>query len=469
MSDTDKSEPAKDERAFSAVPEPDAERSPPEPKPARRGWLEMPDGALGFFVLLLLAAACGGLIAVYWPWMTGAGPDNAAMADRIGALENRLGQIASGQAPEAAAASFGELQRKIAALKDRVDADEARLTAVEQAPATAGSEGGSDVSALKAALDKNSSDIAQLSQQVDKLAAAPGAAAGSAANSQLADKLAADEKTMAALRNDLDAQTKATTAALDKLGERIAALEKTAPPADLAQTLGALNTRVATLEQNAPPPDLAQRLDSLATKAEIDALQARVGHLEDQDLAGLMRRAASVLALADLVRASEREEPFANELDALRAVIPDAPEVADLSRYAKTGVPSVATLAARFGARIDPILDAERQAQAHNWFARVWARLVGVVSVRRVGNVPGKDTQARVARAEFALKHGDLAAAVGEVKALDKPARAAAAAWLTDAEGRLAVNRDARALTNKIVTELEMSRARPAAATGPVQ
>ena len=204
MSDTDKSDPAKDERAFSAVPESDTEQTPTEPKPARRGWFEMPDGALGFFVLLLLAAACGGLIAVYWPWMAGTGPDNSAMADRIGALENRLGQIASGQAPAAAAASFDELQRKIAALKDRVDADEARLTAVEQPPGLVDTAGGADVSALKAELDKNSSDIAQLSQKIDTLASAPAAATGGVDTAQIADKLAADEKTLAALRSDLD-------------------------------------------------------------------------------------------------------------------------------------------------------------------------------------------------------------------------------------------------------------------------
>lgn len=442
MSDSDKPDADKDEQDFTALPktEPGPDEEPaaaPREKSVRRGWFDLPDGAFGFFVLLLLAAACGGLIAVYWPWMTGAGADNSGVVDRVAALESRVGQIAAGKAPEVAAASFNDLQRKVADLKERLDADEARLNAVET---SAGSGGGGDLAALKASIDKNSSDIAQLGQQVDKITSAP----GGAALPQLASKLAADEKTIAALKSDLDAQAKARGQALDRLDKRIAALEKTAPPADLAE-----------------------RLDALAPKSDVAALAARVHRLEARDAAGLMRRAASVLALADLVRASEGEAPFANELTALKAVMPPEPEIADLSHYAATGVPTVATLTKRFEARIDPILAAERDAQAHNWAERLWADMVGLVSVRRVGNVSGKDTQARVARAEYALKHGNLADAVREVEALDKPAKKAAATWLHDAKARLAVTRDSRALTNRIVAELAAAERERKAADTP--
>jgi len=399
------SNPGEGERSFNAVAKPQLEgASPPveDPKP-HRSRLGMPVGAFGFFVLLLLAAACGGLIAVYWPWVTGNGGDTSAVAERLGALESRVGQIAAGQAPSAAAASFAETQRNLAALKTRVDADEARLAAVE----TAAPKGGSvDTGALKTAIEKNTADLAQL-----------------------AIKIESDEKVLAGSRSELDAQAKAN-----------------------AELLSKLDGRIGVLEKNAPPADLSERLDSFALKTGMATLEARIGRLEDQDTAGLVRQAASLLALADLVRATGREQPFDNELRALRALTPASPDVADLAKYARTGVPTTTSLAARFHHDIDSVLAAERASRAKNWMERVWYDAVNLVSVRRVGNVSGTDTEARAARAEFALKNGDLAAAVAEVRAFDKPAKAAIASWLRDATARLAVDRDATALTNRIVS-----------------
>jgi hypothetical protein len=420
------SEPADGERTSSAAPKPEPKEptSPASEMTPRRGRFAMPGRALGLFVLLLLAAAGGGLIAVYWPWTTGIG-ENSAISARLTALENHVGQIAANRSPAAAAASLQEMQRNLAALKSRVDANEARLAALEKA-APDGS--GVDAGALKARLDKYASDLAQISQRLDKLEQAP-PGQSAAPDPQLIEKVDANAKALTTLRDDINAQTKAARETLDKLSGRIAALEKTAPPADLAE-----------------------RLDSFALKTGVTALEARVGHLEDQNAAGMLRRAAAMLALADLVRATEREQPFRNQLDALRALIPNAPEIAELSRHAATGVPTVATLAARFHRDIDGAIAAERTSHANNWIERVWYDFVNLVSVRRVGNVAGNDTESRLARAEFALKNGDLAAAVKEVQGLDAPARKAVAAWLKDAEARLAVDRDARALTRRIVS-----------------
>ena len=107
--------------------------------------------------------------------MTGAAAGNSAMADRVGALETRVGQIAAGKAPEAAAASFDEL----AAQYRRPQGPRSMPTrhgssAVEKSSGASGN--ADDCRALKAAIDKNSSDIAQLSQQIDKLAQRAGQA-----------------------------------------------------------------------------------------------------------------------------------------------------------------------------------------------------------------------------------------------------------------------------------------------------
>lgn len=365
MAETEKQE-------FSALPKQEAQEEH-EPR-ARRGFGD----ALGIFVLLVLAAAAGGLIAVYWPWMMNAS-DASDMNDRVAALETRVGQMAAGQAPKAAASAFQAERSDLAALKMRVDTDEARLDSLEK-----------------------SGNVPP----------------------DLAAKLDADEK------------------ALAQLNLALAAAQKS--DADV-------NAQIAALQRNVPP-DLPQRLDGLAAKADIAALDARVAKLESRDTSAAMKHAASVLALSELVRVSETDAPFENELKALRALVP-APELDALSHYAK-GVPTRAMLSDRFSTTADAILGAERRSRATNWLSRLWASFENLVSVRRVGNVKGNGTEAHVARAEFDLKSGDLQNAVNELDALKGPAHEAANPWLADAKARLAVTQETRALTNRIVSEL---------------
>jgi hypothetical protein len=418
MSDND---PSAQERSFSALPQPESPDSVPRPEPRRlRGLFEAPEGALGIFFLVLLAAVLGGLVTVYWPWLPNAS-DSTVANDRLTALETRVGQIAAGHAPKAAAEMFDDTRRDMAALKDRVDADEARIMAVEK---TSGQTEGVDVTALKGELDKSASDLAQLAARMAKLEQAPA----------IASRLNASDKALGDLRKDL--QT-----------------------ADVE--LAKLDGRIGALERNAPPADLSARLDSLATKSSETALDVRVAKLESQDMAGLVRRAASVLALADLARASEGAGPFQGELMALRTFVPGAPEVNDLARYARTGAPTAAALADRFTQNADGILAAERQAGAQNWLQRLWINLVNLVSVRRVGEIAGDSSEARVARAEVDLSRNNLDAAVSEISGLKGVARTAAAPWLADAQARLAISHDLRGLSRRIVADF----AAPPAAT----
>ncbi|MDE2350702.1 MAG: hypothetical protein KGL66_02325 [Alphaproteobacteria bacterium] len=434
------SNPADNERSFTALPKPDLEEQPLEPKESRRRrrLFDVPEGGLiGWLILWLLAAVGGALIVISWQWLTGNPSfDTASVNDRIATLETRVGQIAAGKAPKAAEASFAQERRSLAALTTRVDADEARLTALEnaagQAPAagqavqgqsTHGQPAPENAAALKAAIDKNAADLAQLAQQFGKLNQSSGA--------QLESRVATNEKTLAGLRSDFDTRGKSTADVLDKL-----------------------SARLTIDEGRLAPADLAARLDSFALKADLTVLDARLAKLEGQDTAGLIRRASAVLALADFVRASEGPAPFASELHTLAALVPASPEIADLSSYARSGAPTVTELSQRFSRNTDTVLAVERAAHARNWSERLWFEFVNLVSVRRVGNLPGNDTEARVARAEFDLKNGNLAAAVNEVRSLDAPARAAAAPWLKGAEARLAIENDTRALTARIVTGL---------------
>ena len=67
---------------------------------------------------------------------------------------------------------------------------------------------------------------------------------------------------------------------------------------------------------------------------------------------------------------------------------------------------------------------------------RLLGKLRGLVSLRRVGDVPGDTTEAKLARAEQALHAGDVTKAAELVKALPASTNKATAAWLQPVRDR---------------------------------
>lgn len=385
-------------RPFAALPAPEDDSEADQSR-ARRSLF--PDGALGIFFLLILAAVSGGLIATYWPWVQGGGD---ASSDRIGTLETRVAQIAAGRAPNVAAAAYGDEQKNLAALKMRLDADEARLGAVEK-----GSSGDiSGAAPLKSDLDQLSARIAHLEQN-------PGAGSGA----------------IAPLRKELETRLQTQ-----------------------ADATGRLSERLAQLERNAPPSDLVSRLDGFALKTGEDALAERIAKLEGHDATEAMRRASVLLALADLMRASGSGQAFAPELAILKGLAPATPELADLSAYATHPVPTQTMLATDLSGRAETILAAERVSQAKSWSDRLWANLANLVSIRRIDKATGDSSESRIARAQADLRDNDLAGAAAEMNALKGAAKTAAAPWLRGAQSRLAVDRDTRALMSRIIAAM---------------
>ncbi|MGN6515110.1 MAG: COG4223 family protein [Rhizomicrobium sp.] len=358
MSDADSTQ-----RPFAALPRGESE----EPREPRIRGLELPE-AIGIFFLLLIAAACGGLIAVYWPWNSGS-QDISAANDRIAALEARVDQPTANRSGEISAVQTAALAR----LKTRLAADEARLAALEQTGGT-------------------------------------------------------------------------TNVPLTQLSARVTALEATAPPADLKQELG-----------------------SFALKSDEALLEARIAKLEARDPEPALKRAAAMMALADLVRVSASGAPFANELSTLRAVAPGlpAPELTALSR---SGVPTRPMLAARITREAPGIIAAAREARAKSWLQRLWLHVTGLVSVRRVGIVEGKTTADILARAEVDAGKNDLDGALAGMAQLNPHARAAAMGWIDAAQSRVALDKDLRDLSNRVVAMLAAplpGDAKPPAATVP--
>ncbi len=226
--------------------------------------------------------------------------------------------------------------------------------------------------------------------------------------------------------------------------------------------LDALEARLSMLEsqaQSAPAsPDVASRLAAVEAQAaragdkETQAeLLGRLTRLESQNSGETLRRAASVLALATLARATRDASPFKVELDALAGTDPNDPVIAALQPIADTGAPTTAILAGRFPQVARMALDAERKARATDFLSRLWASIAGLISIRPVGNAEGNTTPDRLARAETALGRGDLTAAVRETEALTGAAASSIAPWLKDARARLAIERAVTQMESRIV------------------
>jgi hypothetical protein len=300
------------------------------------------------------------------------------------------------------------------------------------------------------------------------------------------------------------------------LNERLAALEAKlsslpgpstpmAPAADvtgLSEKIAALEARLAVL-QSQPPANVAAldpaAIDKLskqnaALRDDVAALKAQLAAVDQaltargQDAGGV----AFALAVGNLGGALSTARPFAAELTALTelaakdtALAAQVKELtAPLAPRAAAGVPTLVELQSRFPATARAIVDAARQAapavvengdaESPSWYERPlgWLSSAGdwlssQVSVRPVGEIAGDDAGARVARAEVRLSQNDLAAAVKELEGLSEaPAAAAAAAWLGDAQARLAVDQVVSALQAAAVTRLGSSAANMGGAGG---
>ncbi|MEE8438702.1 MAG: mitofilin family membrane protein [Micropepsaceae bacterium] len=247
---------------------------------------------------------------------------------------------------------------------------------------------------------------------------------------------------------------------LGQLETRVTSLEN-APGAtgDFDPRLGQLVERLSAIE-NAVPADLAARLNGFATREDQEALVARMGELEQTNSGETLLRAGRILALSDLSRAARGSAPFAIELQAAAATLPDEPIVDALRPHAGQGAPTPAQLIARFPEAARQALAAESISDAENIFARLWNSFASLISIRRVGDIEGDDSGARFARADAALLRDDLATAAGELEALEGAAAQSIRPWLQDAQARLSIE-DAIAGINTRIVQILASQSAP--------
>lgn len=282
----------------------------------------------------------------------------------------------------------------------------------------------------------------------------------------------------------VDTARKELTARLDDLEKRLRSVSATAAerpttaPAGPDPSIRDLRSRVEALEQRpaasaAPPPTPAPAPGNAEAEKEIAVLTREIASLRatlgalDQAVASqrdqakalsdavgqrssgeqkamTAARASMLIGLTARLAASiDASVAFAPELNLLQPLAQGDAKLGEfvtaLQPHAQTGVASRAALDAAFPAVAKAALAEDLADDSYG--ERLMGKLRGLVSLRRVGDMQGDTTEAKLARAEQALHAGDVAKAVELVKSLPPQTGQATSAWLARADAYLAAKR----------------------------
>jgi hypothetical protein len=252
------------------------------------------------------------------------------------------------------------------------------------------------------------------------------------------------------------------------MGNRIAAVEaQTKSLGTSMATLGGRLDEIASSSQSAvKQADAAHAAAEAATKAnqatnqamsqntaqhgDIEALTNRVVTLENtvKTLTAAATEAAPetddrparLSVAAEALRATvERGAPYQAELAAVQALGADRAATAPLQPFAGHGVPSVSALARELTALTAALESAAEPATTETdatFLDRLKANAQKLVRITPAGAPPGNDPLNVVARIKFDAAHGDIDAALAEVKQLPDPIKALAGDWIKKAQSR---------------------------------
>ncbi|UTP39567.1 hypothetical protein M9M90_20575 [Phenylobacterium sp. LH3H17] len=189
------------------------------------------------------------------------------------------------------------------------------------------------------------------------------------------------------------------------------------------------------------PADPEPALDAGTPSADLARLAERLETLEGQQTRAA-QAAAGALAAAALMEAAQTSRPFPGELAALAAVAPPSADLRSLRSYAEQGAPSRAALAASFPDYAARAAAAARSPQEDaGLLARIGHALSRIVTLRRVGDVPGTGVDAVLAKAELQVEEGDIVAALNTLDGLPSAGKTALAPWRVRAERRADIDR----------------------------
>ncbi|WP_157791970.1 COG4223 family protein [Pseudorhodobacter sp. MZDSW-24AT] len=258
-----------------------------------------------------------------------------------------------------------------------------------------------------------------------------------APSSDLTDRVTALEARPApAAEEELGSLSQSVTALEQRLAEVEAAAPQGAsgaPSGDLVALVDTLRAEVESMrasgaDANAGLEALAAQTEARLAEAEAQAAALRA---EAEQTA---RRAVVAAALGRVQAAVDSGQPFAGALTDLAEL--EVPET--LSSVAEAGVPSRAALEDAFPAAARAALDASlRATMGEGWSDRFSTFLQSTTGARSLVPREGDDPDAVLSRAEAALRAGDLELALTELTSLPPEGQAEMAAWTAMAQTRL--------------------------------
>ena len=283
-------------------------------------------------------------------------------------------------------------------------------------------------------------------------AAGVGAAGGAVAPRVPAVQAALDNVVPAPVA--ADATTPADQAAT--LDARLDALEAIVnAPLTAASAEGEAGTAARVFALQAGLRDVEQRLTQMPSSAEVSALVTEVRRLQEElpavaaeaRAAGIAARASyAVVAAGEAARSSG---PFEQSFAALKALLPEDPNVLALEPLSRTGAPTRIELRDRFDRLDNEIIRTARQSQAGAGFwGRIQAALAQWIVIRRAD--AGDTPEGIVERAEQALAADRLEDAIEELNRLPAAPKRTAQPWINDAQRRLEIDRRIAAIRQEL-------------------
>jgi hypothetical protein len=347
------------------------------------------------------------------PWLAGAAAGLAAAVAVIAALW-----------------LLGAFAPRDESLAGKVDALDAQVRGLAVRPAAADAKALDD---LRARVDVIDAGLRRVDDRLNRAESALATPRSAPTDPAVLARLSAAESMQRALNDtiaDLRQRIDESTAAARGARERADAVAKTTGAeanAALSKEVEALAGRVAAREHAGLTTD--QRLEQSMTGASDD-------------------RAVRLAVVAAALRAAvERGTPFVPEVAAAKSLGADAAALAPLEPFAASGVPSAEALARDLD-KIEPAMSAAAAPPSHDGgiLGRLQANAERLVRVRPVGDTPGGDPAAALARAGAKAQRGDIAGALAEVERLPAAVKAPAADWIKAAQARTAAIEAARQL-----------------------
>ena len=333
------------------------------------------------------------------------------------------------------------------------------------APAATGN--GAGVAALRQEFEGLKTDIetaskaqAERFEKLEARAGEGGPAGDRAAAGELATRIEALEKALAAAGG---AETGGDEASLKTEIEAIKSASEAAKTQseDLLRQLTELREQVAQAGESEGQDGAA----SQAVAAKVNEIETRVGALQErQERAEKESKlAARAMAVAELERAAASGKAYAGQLDTLTSLLPatepgQGPRLATLQSHALTGVMTQAALKESFPDYRRAALDAAAAPQSDALLDQITSRARSLVRVRPAGPQEGSTPGAVLSRVEAQLKDQNLAKALEELKGLTGAVAEAMAPWREAVEARLAIDREVDGLRRQLLGEIASVR-----------